>query len=260
MFLVGASRLFGRASTPCPSNLAKLPGPFVDCRLRTRKSLESAVLSRPLTWRLHLSHARRLVEPSQRHADKDAAEPQRNHRRMAIRRKTFDWSTALITVCMMSAAVVVYVRDGWDRFAAVFFGDLHIFIDILPKMAAGCLIGVFSTLLIPRELVVRLVGAESGFAGLAIATFAGIIMPGGPVTVYPVAGAFLAAGADIGAALAFVTSWTLLGYARVLVWELPFFGADFVLWRMAVAPAFPLLVGLLGRFIAKALMAREKKP
>ena len=178
---------------------------------------------------------------------------------MRIRRKTFDWSTALITALMASAAVVVYLRDGWDRFVGVFLGDVHIFIDILPKMAAGCLIGVFSTLLIPREMVVRLVGAESGFTGLVIATFAGVIMPGGPVTVYPVAGAFLAVGADIGAALAFVTSWTLLGYARALVWELPFFGAHFVLWRMAIAPTFPIIVGLLGRLAAKTLAARGVK-
>jgi len=179
---------------------------------------------------------------------------------MRIRRKTFDWSTALITVCMVSAAIVVYVRDGWDRFTAVFLGDVHIFLDILPKMAAGCLIGVFSTLLIPREMVARLVGAESGFTGLAVATFAGAIMPGGPMTVYPVAGAFLAVGADVGAALAFVTSWTLLGYARALVWELPFFGTDFVLWRMAIAPAFPIIVGLLGRWIAKLLIPQGFKP
>jgi uncharacterized membrane protein YraQ (UPF0718 family) len=79
------------------------------------------------------------------------------------------------------------------------------------------------------------------------------------VTIYPVAGAFLAVGADIGAALAFVTSWTLLGYARALVWELPFFGPDFVLWRMAVAPLFPIFVGLSGRFVAKALLARGVK-
>ena len=179
---------------------------------------------------------------------------------MRIRRKTFDWSTALITVCMGTAALVVYLRDGWDRFATVFLGDMHIFLDILPKMAAGCLIGVLSTLLIPREMVARLVGAESGFTGLVIATFAGAIMPGGPVTVYPVAGAFLAVGADIGAALAFVTSWTLLGYARALVWELPFMGTHFVLWRMAVAPVLPLFVGLVGRWVAKALMPQGFKP
>src|SRR5882762_8959297 len=169
----------------------------------------------------------------------------------SVRRKAFDWSTVLITVCMLTAAVVVYLRDGQERFAAVFFNDLEIFLDILPKMAAGCLIGVFSTLLIPREVVARLVGAESGFTGL--------VMAGGPVTIYPVAAAFLAVGADIGAALAFVTSWTLLGYARALVWELPFFGPDFVLWRMAIAPLFPIIVGLLGRFVANILLGRGIK-
>ena len=84
---------------------------------------------------------------------------------------------ALWTACMLTAAAVVYLRDGPVRFAAVFFGDVYIFLDILPKMAAGCLIGVFSTLLIPREVVARLVGAESGFTGLVIATFAGVVMP-----------------------------------------------------------------------------------
>jgi uncharacterized membrane protein YraQ (UPF0718 family) len=179
---------------------------------------------------------------------------------MAHKRKPFDWSTALVTVCVLTAAVVVYLRDGSARFAAVFFNDAGIFLDILPKMAAGCLIGVFSTLLIPREVVARWVGAESGFVGLLIATAAGAVMPGGPVTVYPVAGAFLAVGADIGAALAFVTSWTLLGYARALVWELPFFGPDFVLWRMAVAPLFPLFVGFFGRIVAQAFAARGVEP
>ena len=166
---------------------------------------------------------------------------------MARIRKAFDWSTALVTVCMLAAAVVVYLRDGTEKFLAILGNDLGLFAAMLPKMAAGCLIGVFSTLLIPREVVARLVGAESGLTGLIIATFAGIIMPGGPMTIYPVAGAFLAVGADVGAALAFVTSWTLLGYARALVWELPFFGPDFVFWRIVVAIPLPIVGGLLAR-------------
>jgi uncharacterized membrane protein YraQ (UPF0718 family) len=186
-------------------------------------------------------------------------ERSRSPRSMTRKRKPFDWSTALVTLCVVVAAIVVYLRDGQARFVAVFLNDAGIFLDILPKMAAGCMIGVFSTMLIPREVVARWVGAESGFVGLLIATAAGVIMPGGPVTIYPVAGAFLAVGADIGAALAFVTSWTLLGYARALVWELPFFGPDFVLWRMAVAPLFPLVVGLLGRIVAQAITARGVK-
>ena len=67
--------------------------------------------------------------------------------------------------------------------------------------------------------------------GILIATLAGTICPGGPITIFPIAAAFVAIGADTGAAIAFITSWTLLGYARILVWELPFFGGEFVIWR-----------------------------
>ena len=82
------------------------------------------------------------------------------------------------------------------------------------------------------------------------ATLAGVICPGGPITIFPIAAAFVAIGADTGAAIAFITSWTLLGYARILVWELPFFGIDFVIWRTIISIPLPIIAGLLARFIA----------
>ena len=63
------------------------------------------------------------------------------------------------------------------------------------------------------------------------------------------------AGADAGAAIAFVTSWTLLGYNRALVWEMPFFGYEFVLWRALMALPFPVLAGLLARVVLRAAPA-----
>ena len=65
---------------------------------------------------------------------------------------------------------------------------------MLPKMAAGCLIAAFVTRLLPREVVARVVGGESGLLGLFIAMMMGAVLPGGPLTIYPVAGAFLLAG------------------------------------------------------------------
>ena len=175
---------------------------------------------------------------------------------MRIRRQTFDWSTALITVCMVSAAIFVYLRDGWDRFAGVFLGDVHIFLDILPKMAAGCLIAAFVTRLLPREVVARVVGSESGVLGLVVAMTMGAVLPGGPLTIYPVAGAFLVLGADVGTAVAFITAWNLLGYNRALIWELPFFGPEFVGWRVLIALPLPILGGLLARFAARLIVRR----
>ena len=166
-------------------------------------------------------------------------------------RKTFDWSTAFIAVCVVVAAAIVYWRDGPARFLDILYADVWLFIDILPKVLAACLIASFVAVLMPRDVVVKWVGAESGFLGLVIATLAGIVVPGGPITVFPIAAAFIAVGAGIGATIAFVTSWTLLGYGRALVWELPFFGADFVIWRSLVALPLPVVAGLLAQRLAR---------
>ena len=131
---------------------------------------------------------------------------------------------------------------------------------MLPKVLAGCLIGTFVTLLLPRELVARWVGHESGFAGLLIAAFFGFFLPGGPITIYPVAGAFLVMGADAGAVVALIVSWTLIGYTRALVWELPFFGSEFVLWRIAEALPLPIIAGLLARMVVRAGLMRGAGP
>jgi uncharacterized membrane protein YraQ (UPF0718 family) len=152
----------------------------------------------------------------------------------------------------VTAAITVYVRDGQEHFFAILLGDVTLFGAMLPKVLAGCLIGAFVTLLLPREMVARWVGHESGFAGLLIAAFFGFLLPGGPITIYPVAGAFLVMGADAGAVVAFIVSWTLIGYTRALVWELPFFGSDFVLWRIIEALPLPIIAGLLARIAVRA--------
>jgi uncharacterized membrane protein YraQ (UPF0718 family) len=167
-------------------------------------------------------------------------------------RRAFDWSTAIIAMFSGAAAAAVYSRDGREHFLDILFGDVTLFGEMLPKVLAGCMIGAFVTLLLPREMVARWVGHESGFAGLLIAALFGVILPGGPITIYPVAGAFLAMGADAGAVVAFITSWTLIGYTRALVWELPFFGPDFVIWRIAAAVPLPIVAGILARIAVKS--------
>jgi uncharacterized membrane protein YraQ (UPF0718 family) len=163
----------------------------------------------------------------------------------------FEWSLALIAAFGIAAGAVIYLRDGRERFLAVLGGDVQLFVTILPQVLAGCLLGALVTLLLPRGVVTRWIGSESGLLGLFVASLAGAILPGGPFTVYPVAGALLVAGADAGAVIALITSWTLLGFTRALIWELPFFGFDFVFWRMAISLPLPVLVGLLARLAAR---------
>jgi len=177
---------------------------------------------------------------------------------MAERRRirSFEWSTAVIAAISLTAGLIVYLRDGLDKFTAILSHDLALFAGMLPKMAAGCLIAAFVTRLLPREVVARVVGTESGLLGIFIAMVMGAVLPGGPLTIYPVAGAFLLLGADVGTAIAFITAWNLLGYNRALIWELPFFGPEFVGWRIVMALPLPIIAGLLARAAARVAARR----
>jgi uncharacterized membrane protein YraQ (UPF0718 family) len=178
------------------------------------------------------------------------AEPRRR------RVRSFEWSTAIIATIAIAAATAVYLRDGTEKVIDILTKDLDLLTGMLPKMAAGCLIAAFVTRLLPREVVARVVGSESGIVGILIAMTMGAVLPGGPLTIYPLAGAFLLLGADVGTAVAFITAWNLLGYNRALIWELPFFGPEFVGWRVLMALPLPIIAGLLARTAARLVAGR----
>ena len=73
-----------------------------------------------------------------------------------------------------------------------------------------------------------------------------------------VEGALLAVGADFGATIAMVVSWTLIGYGRAVAWEMPIMGADFTLWRIVISLPMPILAGALGRFVYVRVRHRIK--
>ncbi len=167
------------------------------------------------------------------------------------KRRAFDWPTAVLITIVVAAAAYVYWRDGAARFFDVIWSDTDLFVWMLPNVLAGCLIAALVTILLPRDTVSRWVGRDSGLKGILISTGVGIIVPGGPFTIYPIAAAFLGMGADAAAVVALITSWTTIGMSRALVWELPFLGFDFVLWRWLAALPLAILAGLIVRVIER---------
>jgi len=176
------------------------------------------------------------------------------------KRRAIDWPTAVLIAIVGSCAAYVYWRDGLDKFIAVVWDDTDLFLSMLPKVLAGCLTAAFLTVLLPREMISRWVGADAGFKGILISFCAGIILPGGPFTIFPIAGAFVGMGADIAAAVTLITSWTLVGLNRVVTWEMPFLGFDFVSWRYIAALPLPIIAGLLVRVIEKHFKLGMTRP
>jgi uncharacterized membrane protein YraQ (UPF0718 family) len=176
----------------------------------------------------------------------DDAEPEPRPRR---KRRPVGWSIITIGMLVAVSAALVYRRDGMSGVLEILTHDLTLFGGILPRVLAGCLLGAFIAEILPHEKVSRALGPNSGLKGLLIGTAFGAILPGGPFTAYPVASALLTVGADFGATISMVVSWTLIGYGRAVAWELPIMGTDFVLWRIVISLPVPILAGALGRFV-----------
>ncbi|MCA3617282.1 MAG: permease [Methylobacterium sp.] len=164
-----------------------------------------------------------------------------------MQRKPLDWGFILVATLSIGSMVWVSLRDGIAVSQHILAEDFWLFLTILPKVALGCLIGGLIRLMIARETIERYIGEGSGLKGLAIAAIIGTLFPAGPFTIFPLAAVLMVSGADRGAAIAFISGWLLLGINRAVIWEMPFFGADFVLFRFLLSLPMPVLLGLAAR-------------
>lgn len=164
-----------------------------------------------------------------------------------LKRKPLDWGFLVVATLSFGSMFWVTLRDGFTVSQHILAEDVWLFLTILPKVALGCLIGSLIRLMIARETIETYVGEGSGLKGLAIAALIGTLFPAGPFTIFPLAAVLMVSGADRGAAIAFVSAWLLLGINRAIIWEMPFFGTDFVLFRFLVSLPMPVLLGLAAR-------------
>ena len=147
------------------------------------------------------------------------------------------------------AAAFCYAK-GKDIFLSGVDASVSMIIQLVPRMIAAFLIAGFVEVLIPKDVVSKWIGEKSGFKGILIATVAGALTPGGPITSFPFIFALYKLGADFGPLVAYLTAWELLAFQRILVWEIPLMGMHFVSQRLCVSLVLPILAGFIARGIA----------
>lgn len=121
----------------------------------------------------------------------------------------------------------------------------QLFLDILPIMTVAFIAAGLIGQVLPRELLTRWLGHESGFQGVMLATVAGALTPGGPFVQFPIVAALLKSGAGIAQMIAYLSAWSLFGLNRLLVWEVPMLGWRLAMVRIAASLVFPPVIGLL---------------
>ncbi len=146
-----------------------------------------------------------------------------------------------------AAGIATWEIKGPAQVEAALRGDLDLLLFLLPRVLGGMLLAGLVQVVLPPEVVSRWVGENSGLRGLVIATVVGALTPGGPMTSFPIVVAFYMSGADRGALVAYITAWSLLGFQRFLVWELPLLGPEISLFRILVVFWMPVLAGLIAR-------------
>lgn len=117
-------------------------------------------------------------------------------------------------------------------------------LEIVPLLLCAFIVAGMVQVLLPRDLIAKWVGGESGMRGILIGTVAGGLSPGGPYVSLPVVAGLLRAGAGIGTMVAFLTGWSLWAVAR-LPMEVGILGWKFTLIRLATTFFFPPVAGWL---------------
>jgi len=123
-------------------------------------------------------------------------------------------------------------------------------LDVLPRLVAAFLLAGFVEVLMPRDLIRKWIGDKSGLKGVLVASLAGALTPGGPIASFPLIAALYKLGADFGPLVAYLTAWELIAVQRMVVWEIPFMGTRFVLFRVSVSLVLPILAGMIAKTLA----------
>ena len=151
----------------------------------------------------------------------------------------------LVPTLVMGALAIIIFIIGYQK--GVHVQGLKItgnmLVQMLPLLFFAFVVAGMLQTLIPREIVSRWIGVESGLRGILIGTVIGGLMPGGPMTSLPIAAGLLRMGASVGTMVALITGWSLLAFARLPL-DIGILGWKFTLIRLACVFFLPPIAGL----------------
>ena len=113
------------------------------------------------------------------------------------------------------------------------------------RLPLAMLAAAFLAEALPVEAIATVIGPHSGLTGILLAAAIGGLMPGGPMTSFPVALIVLESGAGAPQMVALISGWSIFAMHRVLAYEAPMMGWGFVALRMSACAVTPVLAGLL---------------
>ena len=117
------------------------------------------------------------------------------------------------------------------------------------ELALGFVLAGLLDVLVPSPVLSRWLGPENLGRGILVGWAAGLVMPGGPYLVFPVAANLLRSGAAPGPLICLLTAKTLVSPIRMLTYEAPLLGWPLTLARLLPGVLLPPVLGLIGQWL-----------
>ncbi len=121
------------------------------------------------------------------------------------------------------------------------------------ELCFGFILAGLLEVLIPQPTLSRWLGPEHAGQGVLAGWAAGLLIPGGPYVIFPVAANLYRNGAAPGPLITLISAKMLVSPIRTLTYELPLLGWPLTLARILPALALPPILGLIGHWLFELL-------
>jgi uncharacterized membrane protein YraQ (UPF0718 family) len=156
-------------------------------------------------------------------------------------------AAAIIWTIVAALAVAVFRRQGRAGLVAAGTMGFEQGRALAIRLPLAILAASFLMQVLPVDALVPYIGPQSGVSGILIAAVMGGLLPGGPMTSFPIALVILQGGAGLPQIVALITGWSVFALHRVLAYEAPIMGWRFAALRLVASLLLPLASGLLAQ-------------
>ncbi len=158
-------------------------------------------------------------------------------------------TTTIVLAVVAAGLLLLALRQGGDVAVSGLLAAWNTLSRNLLLLVLGFLLAGLAGVLVPRELILRLLGDQAGFTGILIGCVAGGLVPGAPYATFPLIASLYERGASAGAVVGFTSAWALWSVSRLPV-EMALISPRLALLRYAITFVVPPIAGLLAQLVA----------
>ena len=167
---------------------------------------------------------------------------------MTRKRRKLDASLYILLGLVVIALLVAMRRDPHLPLAGV-IASFRLLRGVWIEIALGFLLAGLLEVLLPAQAMAQWLGRENLGRGILVGWGVGLILPGGPYMLFPIAANLVRTGAEPGPVIALLTAKTLVSPIRMLTYEAPLLGWPLTLARLIPGILLPPVLGYIGQWL-----------